>query len=216
MGAAGITILMVALLFGWEALLHFRKVSASSPSGGTAATGSTPTGGSSPTGPSATGSGGSTAETPSSQPTVGGSSQNGAQYATQGDIAYIIQQANKLGIDPTALLAIAAHESSFQVNNDAGDYGKSWGLFQLNSNVWHIPKSTALTAQGNTDFWIANFGARAQSSYIDNGGTTAFLRDPQGFLQRWVPSLQGSDAWSQRNAIDALALVGAYRSKYGV
>ncbi len=218
MGAAGITILMVALLFGWEALVHFRKVSASSPSGGTVATGSTPTGGSSPTGSSATGSGGtiSTASLPSSQPGTGGSSQIGGQYATKTDIAYIIQQANQLGIDPTALLAIAAHESSFQTNNDTGDSGKSWGLFQLNSNVWSIPFSQAITARGNTDFWVANFGGTAKRLYDQNGGTAAFLRDPQGFLQGWVPAVQVSDPWTPQMATDALGLVGAYRSKYGV
>ncbi len=216
MGAAGITILMVALLFGWEALVHFRRVQAQSSDSGTSTPGSSAPAGSGATATSPSTTPGSPTP-PSSQPNSTGSvTRPGYQQATKQDIQYLIQRAQAVGIDPNAYLALVGWESDNFNVHAAGDNGKSLGLHQIYTAVWPITQACGFDAKCNTDFWWSNFGQRATALYNANGGLNAYRHDPITFLRQWVPSLQGSDPWSVQIAQTAMQRATAIRAQYGV
>jgi hypothetical protein len=216
MGAAGITIIVLALFFGYEALTHFRRVGAASAASSTSSSGVPSTGGSGTAGGSlpatAPSPGGTPQPTPSSQPP---GAPNSSRLATSANIQDIITRSQALGIDPNAVLAIAGWESNNFDTTASGDNGNSYSLFQI-YKVAHPDYTCGFDATCNIQYWFSNFGAKAQSLWQYYGGIDAFNADPTGFLQKWAPAVQSSDPWSQTISITAQQRAQAIRARYNV
>lgn len=130
----------------------------------------------------------------------------------------VIQTANNLGIDPNALLALVAWESN-NFNPQAAavtSRENSHGYYQLNLNVHPISQACADDPACASNYWQQAFGPRAKALYDALGGDAAFQRDPSGFLQAWVPRVQGSDPWTPTIAQIALQRVAALRQSLGI
>lgn len=126
-------------------------------------------------------------------------------FADPDVVAEVVQEAERIGLPPPLLLAIAYQEGGLVRAlwpSLIGDNGTSCGPFQIHVPVhggpcerWFSVPASVRQMEGR---WIREFGAA--------GGWSAWLTDPVGFLVRAAPRMQGSIAWSSDIARTNLSL----------
>lgn len=124
---------------------------------------------------------------------------------TQASISAIVQAAQRYGVDPAAMIAIAMHESGLRAGA-VGDQGSSFGLFQLHKGgaLGSMSPSSALDALTN-----ALVAAKALAGLGGRGlhGSAAVSLLSRGFERPADPAGEIADAMSHYQ--EALSYVGS-------
>jgi hypothetical protein len=127
-------------------------------------------------------------------------------------VAAVVAEADRMGLPPLLLLAVAHQEGGLKRPFPVGDVaiGGSYGPFQIYCPV-HPPPT------GDCRYWedpvaaMREMEARWRAVFTDLGGWRAWMWDHVGFLMRFAPRAQGSVAWDEATARTNLGLAeGTY------